>query len=667
MKFHVRLGPLILCFLLLLSLAAPAMADGQPVYYAMDEPPSQDIYLLPGAPMEDILYELNFGGEWLYPVDGPAEDALYFDIEWPGCAQQYEEAVAAGLKEFIFTGAFVPEADWEPEALERWQAGLIQIAAGQNPTATIHIRPDDLVTVYSAEDDTKSIAVEPGALFDELDLPEESMLFQKGSPYDRYILHAGVTWSREEYEAGMASGAEAFVVTGQYSSCLQEELRPLWEAGLIRAEGQPRLLFYLAELPGEPIVYEEYEMRGNPLAYTYSVTTPPGAAFAEQGVDGLETVLTQRGTEGQSRGRAFRIVWNEEEFAAAMAAGEADFTVHGAFAPGGWPSYELGWWEQGLIRVAEDTPAPALRFRVVQPDEKLPFSVELANRNNGLTPKFTFPTLNGATRVVCAFSLDGVHWFEEEVEPCFVIGDDEVVFYLIASDGEGGFAHATMDSPSYYKITVEGSAYPGESNILVLNADGPLPDDSQDGGTGDGGDDDQGGDRGGGGQGEHDRPGKVMENVDQGVPPTAAQESPPITAQPGEEEQTEQPGPRLPDRPEEGPVEPQPPAAKEEAAAASGAVGGHSQAPIERGALKSIPKEAADAGEGVDPAEEAAPAGPPLRSPQPEATAEAPQTATEPEQKPEAKPIPGFAIATGATAALILGGAGGAFLWRRRK
>lgn len=509
------------------------------VYYYTDEPRQQEVCLMAGGnTFEDFLYGLEYSGEDLFPENGG--EPLSFSYEWEEAQRDFDRAVADGAEAVTLTGNYVPDSSWDEEELERWEAGLIQVRPGLRHSAAVHFRPADWVTVYRpGEGEVFRSAELPGTTFEEAELPEETTLYQTESPYEYEWCFFAVSWSREEYEAGMArclaEGLNSFEVTGSYGPCLREAYLPFWQAGLIIGEGTPILTVQLEtpEPPEKPLIYDNpVNADGLPQnPYSYRLTAARGAFMADIGAP-VDAVLTLRGTSsGEYGGKEFRYVWNEEEFAAGMASGKSSFTVHGTYRPGNWKKSELNWWEQGFIQVADTAPSPVLNIQVIEPNTPLPFSVELTYRNGGLVPKFIFPYPSGASRAVFAFSPDGENWYEEEWVP-ESYEERDVWFFLIVGDGNGGFAYATMDAPSYYRVTVEGSAYAGETPLLVLNAgpDGP-PDGSTDGGSGGGGNDDQGGDRGGGGQGSHSRPGREEQRPEAApvlpglTPPTTAADS----------------------------------------------------------------------------------------------------------------------------------------------
>ncbi len=659
MQIHLKTAPLFLCLALLAGLASPALAgegpDGAVRYHAAEPPSHWDVYLLPGTSFEDLRYELSFGGEDLYPEDGG--EALYFETDWSVCLEDYERAAAAGETALTLTAGYRPGGGWPEADLARWEAGLIQIDPGSLVSARIFIRPDDMRTIYRPDGEPPACTVEPGTPLAQAGLPEEITLYQQNSPYEYGWCDFSVSWNPEVYAAGMERGG-SFTLTGSYTGCLREAYAPLWEQGLLVTEGPPSITILVAQQlpPAETIYYEDYaDPDSGPAPNTYLANLARGAPFQALDTSGLEFYFTELGLEGDGAYKRFAVQWDEAEYAAGMAGGASTFTVHGTYVPDtacggtlpyGWKPYELRWWDQGLIRVAPSTPAPLLNVRVVEPGQALPFRVSLVARYGGLVPKFEFPAPNGADRVVCACSPDGETWYEAEVEPYeydSLVG--EVAFYLLAYDGEGGLIQLSADAPSYYRMRVEGSAYAGETSTLVLNAppDAVLPDGSTDGGTGDdgGGDIDE---RGGGGQGEHARPGKE-----------------------------EEPGPTPEPEPPAQPV--QPPASAD----AAGEEGGPTPAPVPtpRAPQRTPQPDAGPAADRIGEAPQVEPAlaasagtRPPSPATSPaaeEAQAPAPAPAGEPAAPGASAPnpvrIPGFALATAATAAVILAAAA----WLRRR
>lgn len=593
---------------------------------------------------------------------------------------------------------------------------VLLLSAGGIPQARAEeevVRPPDAVTVYSIQEEDVVWEVFSDTPLEEAARWQDTVTMavaEENNPYrDPLSLDFLVTWSAEEYEAGIASGAASFSVSGALGE-------PDWDAmaGLVRAEGVATATVHVRQPPEEPEVYclYPYCVGGEAPAYTIYLTAGDTAPV----LPAEERFCLEGTTPFQGQTRSFSISWDVEALNAGLMSEQESFSISGAYGPGAdWHPQEVGWWEDGLIRVAEDTPAPRVEVHVVR-DETHPFQVQVVNRGGDYVPQFSFPWISGVETVTCAISFDKETWYEETLwaEDYDVWGMQWQQFPDLMWGGwydeDWNEIAIPADGAFYAKIVVAGSALAGESGIFELKPDGEqwemIPDD---GGTGD---------HGGGGQGQHDRPGKeepeepdVPEETpsDQGsgggAPSTPVPEEPDIPDKPqrpavpqepdmpdtpeepdssGQSQTPADPGkPDVPEMPEDAqpsddllppelPAEPAPPEGSHGETAAEPTRETPPSAPISGGVPETtVPEDPTpESSEPEQPAavEEPEPAIEPTNtepSPEPPAAAEDTAQPEQPEPVADAA-LPGYAAAVAATVVLLVGG-GIWFSLRRRK
>ena len=545
------------------------------------------------------------------------------------------------------------------------------------------VRPPEAVTVYTIQDEEICWEVFSDTPLEEAARWQDTvtMAVEEGNnPYgDPLSLDFLVTWSAEEYAAGIASGAASFSVSGTLGE-------PDWDAmaGLVRAEGTVTAAVHVRQPPAEPEVYclYPYCVGGDAPAYTIHLIAGDTAPV----LPGEERFCLKGTTPFQGQTRSFSIVWDLGALEAGLTSGQESFYITGAYTPGAdWHPQEAGWWEEGLIQVADDTPAPRVEVRVVR-DESYPFQVQVVNRGGDYVPQFSFPWISGVEAVTCAISFDRENWYEETLwaEDYDVWGLEWQQFPDLMwgrwYDEDWNEITVPADGTFYAKISATGSALPGESDIFELRPDGEqwemIPDD---GGTGD---------HGGGGQGQHDRPGREepdeppsgqgsggdtpSNTVPEGPNPSGQSQSP---ADPGKPEMPENAKPSDNLQAPEMPAEPESPEESRGETAAEPIREAPPPTPIPGGVPETSAPEASEPVEPVtaEKPETTAPSTDMVSSAEtPETTEEiagltppAAQSGTGPMGSHSSRPLPGYAAATAATVVLLVGG--GIWFHLRRK
>lgn len=654
----------------------------------------------------DSPYQLRFNRDIDFSVipRSVGEDDLYWGDRESDCDNfallwdetEFHSHVDAGETEFIMTGTY-GLSEWSSDELSAlWEAGMVTMP--EPPELAVYIRPRDYVTVYSTPDGELVWSVKSGAAFEEAVQYRDtvSLLPLGENPYgDPSSVNFRVVWSREEYEAGMESGAETFSVSGVYGDPDGDALK-----GWVRAEGTAQARVVVEQETGRPEEYRDYyfDISGEPS--TYVTHTTPQDRFETLILPATVRLYLEGTTPFDQKSRAFSLLWDRAEYEAGLASGQDSFTLTGGFGPGvDWSTEDVERWDAGGIQVASDVPAPRLEIRLVR-EEQYPFTVEVVYRAGDYLPQFRFSWLNGAEELICAISFDKETWYEKTA-----YAEDSSRWNADPEEFPGmwsGWYDENWDEiviPEngvfYAKITATGSALAGPTDVYELKPTGEdgnwemIPDD---GGTGD---------HGGGGQGEHDRPGKE----DPDTPPPDAVPEPSTTPDPEPDpdhpKHSSAPGggsrpvpvrptpfwPMSPSAPEAVPSpspspapeppdaepaptrDPTPPeAAQEEALAAL------EEQPMQEAPAVSAPSGGREAARvpGAEPEAAETPNGPepsPSEAPAEEdalpAATPAPQTPA-PAASPQAPAIPGFAAATAATAAVLLAGAAWVRLRRRK-
>ncbi len=242
--------PLALCGILLLGLIAPVWAAEEPpqgrVYRASADSPYQVDF---NREVDFNRIPLRFDAEDLYWGDGD-NDYDTFALLWDEA--KFNTAVAQGETEFTMTGEYGLSEWSSAELVALWNAGLVTMP--EPPKLLVHIRPRDYVTVYSIPDEEIVLNVHRSTPFEEAIHYQDTVTLRPAegaNPYDDPLtVDFGVTWNREEYEAGIVSGAETFPVTGTYGE-------PDWDKmkGWVVAEGTPSLTVQIKQPPSPPSVY----------------------------------------------------------------------------------------------------------------------------------------------------------------------------------------------------------------------------------------------------------------------------------------------------------------------------------------------------------------------------------------------------------------------------
>lgn len=469
---------------------------------AVDEPLQGRVY----RPLDESPYQVSFNREIdfslivrsaededLYWGEGE-EDYDTFALLWD--EEEFNSHLELGETEFTLTGAYGLSERSSPELVELWNGGLVTLP--DPPRLLVQIRPRDFVTVYSIQDEEIQWTVRKDTPFADAVRYQDTVTLRPAEGANPYGDPARedflVIWDREEYEAGLESGAERFLVSGAYGE-------PEWEAmrGWVRAEGTAQAVV-LVEEGNQPLVYRDPfvdELGG----LTCTAYVLPDTSFDELKLTEEQTLRLVGG--GYQDTRRFALLWDRSKFEADMGAGEDIFSLPGQYGPHAlWTAGEKDQWADGEILV--DMPAPEAVIRVVRA-EKFPFQADVRiNRYGDLGPCFLFPWIAGMEEAALAWSTDGVSW-QEEVWTWEDLPSDQRqrgrVELTVIAEGEDGSPAVTQDTAVVYvKMGVTGSSLAGETAVYELKP------------TADGWDmtprDDSGGDHGGGGQGQHDRPGR---------------------------------------------------------------------------------------------------------------------------------------------------------------
>lgn len=713
MGFFHRFAPLSLCCALLLGMTSPVYAQGEEIIYYEAPELVADVYLPYQGGFSD--FEAAMGGGWdgmqyLYPDGDEYADGLLFtntqdNQDGDAFTALLTQAAATSETEFTYPVTYgIAETYWEdePEKLELWNQGLLQ-ARPASFDVTVHLRPGDLAAVYRPDPASPILTVwaDRDDPFESLYLTDYDTLRQTDSPYDTERLDFQIDWDEQSYSDGMAGGADRFYVTGTYTGLYgwsEDWQQTLYNMGLIQAEGEAKTLIRI-HVTGQQLYYNPYsswlQKYGNP--YEFQIHIRPGTGFDE-------AVLPAAGMLDPFEGdamefRAFGLSWSQEEYERGLASGADSFTVPGAYGPNlAWTAEDLADWETGAIKILDNTPAPALTVNVL-PDD-IPFTVAMEYRSygeeleecGGLIPTFSFPWPNGASEVTWAFSFDKETWYQNTLawSTEWECGDVWCEGYYVDENDKLAAIPEDEPIPFYCKLTVTGSAFAGETAVMIVTPD-------EDGNwnmT-----EDPGGDHGGGGQGEHDRPGKE-EPDGSPEPPTPDPEPEPDVPSHSDDASEPEPIWPLPVWPEWPPIPeviPTPaPVPTPEPAPVVPAPSPQEEQPV----LADIPIQAEPSapppagGEKISMSADAqtvmVPEAPPKAAPSPsEATtgetdpaavpeSQTPQPTLEPASEPPASPapktvpqapaahIPGFVVAVAVTAAVILGGAAW-FHWRGKR
>lgn len=237
--------------------------------------------------------------EWLYlsdydtlvqtdsPYDTPELDAA---ITWD--EQSYLDGMASGAEQFYVTGTYT---DLYGGGAEEWQyelyrAGLIRLEGEarvlvrvNDPEKQVYHNPyfprfDRYGNVYQFH-----IYVRPGTGFDDAALPDDGWLSPlEGSVQDD--LAFALSWDRDAYEAGLASGGESYTVPGEYGpgrDWTEEELTA-WARGGISIMDDvpaPELTVHVLrdELPFTVAMEFRMQETGEGLIPVFTFPWPNGA------------------------------------------------------------------------------------------------------------------------------------------------------------------------------------------------------------------------------------------------------------------------------------------------------------------------------------------------------------------------------------------------------
>ncbi len=527
-----------LCALLLFGAAARVCAaDGGLTAYYEDIEPKEDLYLPSGASYSDFKSEAGWF-KWLYLNGDEAGDPLFFPVEWDQA--EYEGAVSRGEKVFSVHGEYKPpdpeSQAWDETTHDRWDSGEIQIKPGTSIEITVHIRPEDLVTVYKPSPDMQIQTIwidrDSPPDFSSLYLAKYDCLIQEESPYDTEWLEFSISWDEESYIQGLQSGAGSFEVAGTYSEPFYPETwqQELYEAGLIRTEGYPFVVIQVKN-PEEQIYENPYSSRfGYAFPYELNIYIRPDTGFDEAFLPALGTLTISAGEAGTIM--EFGLEWDRAEYEAGIAGGEDSFTVSGHYGLNpGWTAEDQNRFKDGRIRIDGDTPEPILTVHLLRED--LPFAVKMQNRGGELIPTFTFHWPNGAEEVSWSFSFDKETWYQGSLLWSSEYEYNDAYDTGVVYDEDDRMIAVPEDAPVplYCKLTVTGSAFAGETKIMKVSPDGEGNWTM---------DEDQSGDHGGGGQGEHDRPGKEETEDSEASPvldiPSSSEEE--DISEPSEEKET---------------------------------------------------------------------------------------------------------------------------------
>ena len=508
MRFFHRLALLFLCAAVLLGTASRARAQEEPAQgrvYTVG--PANE---LPGVRFDrEIDYGVflnRCGTQELFWSDW---DSDVFAIEWS--EEQFDAGVAEGEASFSIEGPYALPANCPADLQVLWDDGLITMPDA--PVTTVWVRqPRDYMTTYIQDlDELPVITVYAGTSFAEAVSNQDVVSLERKdgeSEYDPPAAGFLVSWSEDEYKAGMETGAESFTITGEYGGPERDDLK-----GWVQAEGSAVMTVVV-----ERVEDASFQVYRNPAADAVGGTVcaayvTPDTSFDDLYLPEEETLFLVGGTYRDTRRFAYE--WSREEFEAGMALGEDAFSMSGRYAPHeAWIEEEIRLWGDGRIQV--DMPEPKATIHVVRED-KYPFTADIVNEGD-LVPLFTFPWISGTEEATCAFSLDRETWYQEttDFEWSGDLATGQVKFTARIYDDDYDLIPIPSDGTVYVKLVVVGSALAGETDIYVLkpSADGwdmtPY--------------DDGGGDHGGGGQGEHDRPGK--EDPDDTVAPPAPDPEP---------------------------------------------------------------------------------------------------------------------------------------------
>ena len=684
-------------------MVGPAYAQDEMIYFE-DVEPVTDVYLPYQGDFSDFKYAM--GGQQRDLFIGTEDDTyaavmpftyMGDDVAGDDFTAQLAAAQAGGVGTVLFHVVYGVDEEtyaWreETELLELWKQGQIQ-ARPASFDVTVHLRPDDLIATYRpSSEEIPCEWVDRDAPYDWLDLSDYATLEQTENPFDVEELDFSVTWDQQSYTDGMASGADWFYLTGAYTGLDEyaegDREYDAYERGLIRAEGEPKYLIRVNN-PDSQYYYNPYFPRFNGYGNTYKfqINIPPDTAF-DQAVLPVTAYLDLFEGGGEQDKLAFGLAWNQAEYEAGLASGAEQFTLSGIYGPhDGWTEERRTRWDSGTIQILNDpsnvTPLPELTVHVL--GESLPFTVQMQDRADYLSPVFSFPWPNGAELVTISMSFDKNTWYTVEVPwdeawECEPAGnrddfyDAEGTLISISPENSGAF---------YAKLAVTGSAFAGETKVMIV-----TPDENGNWNM----TEDPGGDHGGGGQGEHDRPGKEdpdnppepstpdpepeepsgsdddskpmpiwpeWPTVPEVVPipsrspvPTPTPELVPVeeTPHPSPEPSPEpEPKPQPFHKPEVPAIAPAQPSSQP--TLATGRTNEPEPAPT---ALEPTPIPSAQ--------EETAIAPPSVESPPPTAS-----VSSLTERDDPAKAIPGFAVAAVATGGVILSGAGAAYWWSKKK
>lgn len=221
----------------------------------MPEPPKLLVHIRPrdyvtvySIPDEEIVWNVHRSTTFeeatryqdtaaLRPAEGanPYWDPVEEDFAVTWNQQEYEAGIESGAETFTVSGVYgEPDGD----SMKGWAraegSAEARVVVKQTPAQPL-VYHDPLADKFGGM--TCAAYVTPDTQFDELYLPVEETLLLVEETYND-TRHFAVVWSREEFEAGMASGVDMFTVSGRYAPYIRwpVEEQQWWADGLIQVD-----------------------------------------------------------------------------------------------------------------------------------------------------------------------------------------------------------------------------------------------------------------------------------------------------------------------------------------------------------------------------------------------------------------------------------------------
>lgn len=184
------------------------------------------------TPFEDVkLYDSTY-----LETDSPYDPVrCSFQIEWS--REEYEKGIESGARTFLLHGRYTECRDQQMQKL--LNDGWIQAEGTEDLIIEVEQRPTSPKVYYDPYPWTEKLytTVSRDTPVEELNLPASGDLELRGGD-DSDGKTFAIRWSREDYAKGIASGAERFSISGEYTSdCLDQVEKEWWDAGLITMEG----------------------------------------------------------------------------------------------------------------------------------------------------------------------------------------------------------------------------------------------------------------------------------------------------------------------------------------------------------------------------------------------------------------------------------------------